>query len=687
MFMPGGAQNINPLEGGVGTPITILVDASGAGELEKQRSALVAKGKRPYFDFNHEDGPASFWPEQFFWQDAPEPGIYARGEWSESGKRGVEGKEWRQFSPVFHVNNKLAKPARIICRETAGANMGGMVNAAAFHNILPLWAKAAGAHSSTNQNDNQTTMTPEELAALQASIKQMEQDVTALKAKSATDANAVSELKAKETELRAAKAEAENVSLKAKNAEQNTAIVARNAADAQTVVDKAVGRGAIAAKDTKTIEALKAKATEDPTFCSVIDAMQGNAALVGGRITTSAAAAGAGGDIRITGVSCKDALKEYGRLVCANSKLGIHDKEKGKLALQMARVYSSELKARENDWLDLTMDEAIKAADYTDPSGNLGTLSGTLVLQRVLPYFQYEYPVIGKLWTDFSDAPGLLNQTENTRVVTKPAVQTYDGTLNPDGRPKGWTTVSPAIAKDVPVTLSQYVGVPIVFGNNVLASTIRRLFDEQAPMALYALGGHFVDMATALMTSANYNAYAVQGAKVPVAYTTFPIALADFNMASLDQLAGAFDTNEVPQQDRGTLLNSSYYRKLRQDPQLNMFFAAQQSPEIITKGRLPELVGFAPYNAPYMPSANNVTGFAFHKAAVVLKARLPQDFTQAVGAMVPGSVTTITDPGTGISVLLVQYVNLTQNYAEWRIEVMLGAAVGDNRGGLVISSQ
>jgi hypothetical protein len=88
------------------------------------------------------------------------------------------------------------------------------------------------------------------------------------------------------------------------------------------------------------------------------------------------------------------------------------------------------------------------------------------------------------------------------------------------------------------------------------------------------------------------------------------------------------------------------------------------------------------------PTSNNVVGFAFQKAGVLLKSRLPTDFSQALGGvMFPGSITTVTDPDTKISLMLVQYINPTQNYAEWRPEVMLGASVADNRAGLVITSQ
>jgi hypothetical protein len=120
------------------------------------------------------------------------------------------------------------------------------------------------------------------------------------------------------------------------------------------------------------------------------------------------------------------------------------------------------------------------------------------------------------------------------------------------------------------------------------------------------------------------------------------------------------------------------------------FFAGQRSPEIVTASRLPRLAGFEPIEAPNLGAPGvtpNLVGMALHKAAVVAKTRLSNDYTQALPGSSYGSVTTITDPDVGISVVLVQYVNHTGGYAEWRIQVMLGAAVGDNRGGLCITSQ
>src|SRR5580765_7201255 len=68
LFLPIGLHAITPVNGGIGRPIKISVTAAAAEAIEAQRAKLRAKGKRPYFDFNHEDDAASFWPDSFHWR-------------------------------------------------------------------------------------------------------------------------------------------------------------------------------------------------------------------------------------------------------------------------------------------------------------------------------------------------------------------------------------------------------------------------------------------------------------------------------------------------------------------------------------------------------------------------------------------------------------------------------------------
>ena len=386
---------------------------------------------------------------------------------------------------------------------------------------------------------------------------------------------------------------------------------------------------------------------------------------------------------------------------------------KAEMALESANFYNRHLKKNIQDWEHIPMTKlgliagcitdkngALQAGDVTgattdgvgnplDPTNTLGTLSGTLVLQRTLPMFAWKYPALMSMFTDFSDTPGLYEQSETTRIVSALATEKYDATADTAGRPKGWTTVSPAVTTDASIKLSDYIGIPIVFGQSALAATTRKLFDEQAFLAIKAIADYFTGMMTKLMTPANFNSFAVvNGTTVKVANPTYVKAAADYSQSDFDNIDAYFTDMKVPEEDRNAFLATAAYAKLRGDMRLVLQYATaggktvDGASEFVTEAKLPKLSGFAPYKAPYLPTTNNLVSFFAQKAAIILKSRLPQDFTQALGVMVPGSVTTITDPDTKISVMLVQYVHLTAGYAEWRPEVILGAAVGDKRAGL-----
>jgi hypothetical protein len=328
-------------------------------------------------------------------------------------------------------------------------------------------------------------------------------------------------------------------------------------------------------------------------------------------------------------------------------------------------LFRRELSKNFNDWSDCPIPEIgkmlkleataqprrtarLEAADYEDPAGNLGTLSGTLVMQKTLPIFALDYPELMSMYTDFTDEPGYFEQSEDTRIIESLAVQKYNSATDAAGRPQGWSTISDAVSVDAPITLTDYIGVPIVFGQNTLAASVRKLFDEFAQMALKAIAGYFTGMMTRLLMPQNFNAYVAVTApdangyvSVPTAYTTYARGISDFAMTDLDKLSAIFTTAKVPRDQRGILLSPLYYAKLRGDPRLEFFFAASKGDPILTQQKLPDgLSGFFPYEAAYLPTANNLQFFPYHKAGIMLKSRVPTDFGKALGVLVPGSMTT-----------------------------------------------
>lgn len=672
MYMPGGLQRISPSQGGKAVTVEVMVDRTGAAALESQRLALQAKGKRPYFDFNHEDRQASFWPEAFFWRDSPAPGIYTRGEWTGSGKAGIEAKDWRQFSPVFFVDDVHAKPAKIICRDDARPNMGGLVNDPAFHSILPFWAKdTAGAHSGDNANttENEMKLTPEQLAALQAKNAKLEQDIAALRAK-ADDASAQAELRIKEAELRAGRAEEQTAALLAKNNSLEASAKTRAEKDAKEAVQAAVARGAIPAKD----EALQARwtqlITDNPDHAALLASQSGNPALNGGRVTPS----GNGVAISVTDTRPAEVLRALGELSAKQlSASSIH--EKAQIAKDVQALYAKDVYGNKD-----VQGCPLVAADSTDT--NLGTLAGTLVAMRTIEDYEQQLVAPEFLTTDYSDVPGQFNQTTTTRIVVTPAVMGYDATLGADGRPKGYTITTQAQTIDAPVTLNQHKAVEINFSTEQLGGTVRDLFAEQANLAGYALA---LNVNTALLgniTAANFAGVAAGGSSPGTQPKV--VALDDWGRAEFAIAASAFNPLGVPIPRRCCLMNSSYFGQLSQDPALTSL-AVYQKPEIITGAELPPISKFQPLEASYLPTTGKLAAFFMHRSALIIQARIPNDYTQVLPGTSFGNVSVITGKS-GLSFLLVQYVDHKGAFAGWRIAIMYGTAPGNKKGGYIIKS-
>jgi phage I-like protein len=141
-YMPPGRHSIRASQGGKPVSVEVAVSASTAAVLQsflaaKLSAAAEGREDRPFFDFNHEDREASAWPTEFYWagDDPQTGGVRARVEWSDAGKRAVEGRTFRRFSPTFHLD---------AAGQVTGSeiNMGGLVNRAAFKRIAPLFASA-----------------------------------------------------------------------------------------------------------------------------------------------------------------------------------------------------------------------------------------------------------------------------------------------------------------------------------------------------------------------------------------------------------------------------------------------------------------------------------------------------------------------------------------------------------------
>ena len=223
-YMPPGRHRIRASQGGKPVSVEVAVSAATAAVLQaflaaKMTAAAEGREDRPFFDFNHEDREASAWPTEFYWagDDPQTGGVRARLDWSDAGKRAVEGRTFRRFSPTFHLDAS----GRVTGSEI---NMGGLVNRAAFKRIAPLFA-AAPVDTAHEQPLMQTLIsTLRSLSLVEASATE-EADLVSQVSRS------VSALKSQVSDLQA-----------------NLATQARQRAE--SLVDAAVHAGRLPAKDT-----------------------------------------------------------------------------------------------------------------------------------------------------------------------------------------------------------------------------------------------------------------------------------------------------------------------------------------------------------------------------------------------------------------------------------------------------
>ena len=223
-YMPPGRHRIRASQGGKPVSVEVAVSAATAAVLQsflaaKMTAAAEGREDRPFFDFNHEDREASAWPTEFYWagDDPQTGGVRARLEWSDAGKRAVEGRTFRRFSPTFHLDASGHVTGSEI-------NMGGLVNRAAFKRIAPLFA-AAPVDTATEPMPMQTLIsTLRSLSLVEASATEEADLVTQV-------SRSVSALKSQVSDLQA-----------------SLTTQARQRAEA--LVDAAVRAGRLPAKDT-----------------------------------------------------------------------------------------------------------------------------------------------------------------------------------------------------------------------------------------------------------------------------------------------------------------------------------------------------------------------------------------------------------------------------------------------------
>lgn len=316
VYMPEGEHFINASIGG---RQKVIVDRSCLEGLQRDLALKLTQNVRPVCYFDHKTGPASYIPSAFDYMDGV--GVILKGEWTESGKKAVVGRDYSYFSPAFKLNMATCRPVGL---EPNDIEVGSLVNDPAFESIARIAASKAKLENFTvlgpdaplnsdgedtdavhNQTNNTNTtmyellvkcgvLTKEEAASDKAG-KIAEDKINDLKKKSEGGEKSKADLEAAKKEAedakkeaaicKAAKAKLDDTEAKLKAAEEELAEVkASKAALIDAEIEAAIKAGKIAPENEEAKEALKTALTAnikagkalidtmkpDPAFATVV---------------------------------------------------------------------------------------------------------------------------------------------------------------------------------------------------------------------------------------------------------------------------------------------------------------------------------------------------------------------------------------------------------------------------------
>jgi hypothetical protein len=506
-----------------------------------------------------------------------------------------------------------------------------------------------------------------------------------------------------------------------------------------TAVNRAVEREAILPKGEGENTAEKVTATAvkqleqgaDPEFVlAFIDGLPGKATITANQRTTRFQQDMNGvpfTTMEVTGVDIKDASNGY--IKAMEVQDGLCRSNQWSEAMKQSKEAAVILKKHHLKASDLLMTDAvkgatrfdpntIKAATFSDPNSQVGALAGDLILMRNLGFLKYKLPWLGKLTTDFSGEPAKFGQAILTRFITPPGVLTWvpgvgftsdasaiaaagTGTTQSGGTTQASGTVTKSVPSttDRSVTMNMFKATEIEFPVSLLGGTIRNLFAEQYSAQLYSLAENINTDTLGKIFASTWT-----GIK-----TSYVKALGAWNLASMIGVKNAMTISKIPDVGRFALLHSFYHDKLLEDSNL---LSAKAILALINKdvssfesGEVPSLFGVKPLESQLASATNagalttwtddadlgttNIVGFAGNMSSFLFVSRPPQDWTTTLtqlGIPQTASVRLVTEPDSGLTVMVFSYADNGKMAISQRVCVMWGSAQGDPRVGFPIKA-
>jgi len=128
VYLPEGHHSISATVGGKPKRVDVTIDERIAASFTEDLSKRFESNVRPFAGFDHKQGPASFIPKEFRYESGV--GLVLDVEWTEAGRKAIEGKDYSYFSPTF-----LLSDAGVPFGLPPRGEIGSLVNDPAFEEI------------------------------------------------------------------------------------------------------------------------------------------------------------------------------------------------------------------------------------------------------------------------------------------------------------------------------------------------------------------------------------------------------------------------------------------------------------------------------------------------------------------------------------------------------------------------
>jgi phage I-like protein len=276
VYLPEGQHRINATVGGKAKTVDVLVDSRVAASFAEDLNKRFESNVRPFAGFDHKQGAASFIPKEFRYEEGV--GLVLDVEWTEAGRKAVEGRDYSYFSPTFLLS-KDGIPTGLAKR----GEIGSLVNDPAFEEI----PRIAASHNEQNNMTEQLI----ELGLVEASespdtaLETAKANLAALResASLAEQVEAANEGK-KSAEEQLAEMEAAYAALKAEYEDMKKKIEEKDMASAESAIDEAVKSGRIAPQDEDAKAFWKSAILADKKAAKVLASLPSNEAITGATI-------------------------------------------------------------------------------------------------------------------------------------------------------------------------------------------------------------------------------------------------------------------------------------------------------------------------------------------------------------------------------------------------------------------